>query len=173
VSGRDAHLLLVGMMGAGKTTVGRLVAESLGRPYRDSDAMVEEATGHSVRELFATKGEATFRAAESDALHAAVEPPPAVISVAGGAVLDPANRALLARSGTVVWLRAEPATLAERVGEGAGRPLLAPDPPRVLADLDAVRRPLYAEVADAVVDVDELEPAQVAEAVLRAAEGGR
>jgi shikimate kinase len=169
VSGTQAHLLLVGMMGAGKTTVGRLVAEELGRPYRDSDAMVEAATGHSVPDLFATEGEATFRAAESAALRAAVLPPPAVISVAGGAVLDPANRTLLASSGTVVWLRGAPATLVSRVGGGAGRPLLAPDPPRALADLDAVRRPLYAAVADAVVDVDDLEPAQVAEAVLREA----
>jgi len=173
VSDRDTHLLLVGMMGAGKTTVGRLLAERLGRPYRDSDAMVEAATGHSVRELFASDGEATFRAAESAALRSAVLPPPAVISVAGGAVLDPANRVLLAESGTVVWLRAQPETLAARVGDGAGRPLLGSDPPRVLADLDAVRRPLYAQLADAVVDVDELEPAEVVEAVLRAAGGGR
>ncbi|HXQ19102.1 MAG TPA: shikimate kinase [Acidimicrobiales bacterium] len=169
MSDRDAHLLLVGMMGAGKTTVGRLVAERLGRPYRDSDAMVEEATGHSVPELFAQGGEASFRAAEAAALRRAVEPPPAVISVAGGAVLDPNNRALLQRSGTVVWLRAHPATLAARVGGGDGRPLLAPDPPGALAELDSVRRPLYEAVADAVVDVDELEPAQVADAVLLAA----
>jgi len=173
VTERDTHLLLVGMMGAGKTTVGRLVAEHLARPYRDSDALVEAATGHSVSELFATGGEATFRAAESAALRVAVEPPPAVISVAGGAVLDPANRTLLERSGTVVWLRARPETLAARVGDGADRPLLAPDPPRTLADLDALRRPLYAEIADAVVDVDELEPAQVADAVVRAAGDSR
>jgi shikimate kinase len=166
VSDADAHLLLVGMMGAGKTTVGRLVAERLHRPYRDSDAMVEEATGRTVPELFASDGEAAFRAAESDALRRAVVPPPAVISVAGGAVLDPANRVLLAESGTVVWLRAEPSTLAGRVGDGGGRPLLAPDPTAALAELDAVRRPLYAEVADAVVDVDGLEAAQVAEVVL-------
>jgi shikimate kinase len=169
VSDGDGHLLLVGMMGAGKTTVGRLVADHLGRPYRDSDTMVEEATGHSVPELFATEGEAAFRAAESAALRAAVAPPPAVISVAGGAVLDPANRALLAASGTVVWLRAAPETLAARVGDGDGRPLLAPDPARALVALDAARRPLYAEVADAVVDVDDLAPTQVADAVLLAA----
>lgn len=169
MSDRDSHLLLVGMMGAGKTTVGQLVAQRLGRPYRDSDAMVEEATGHSVPELFAAEGEASFRAAESAALRNAVEPPPAVISVAGGAVLDPSNRALLQRSGTVVWLRANPDTLAARVGDGEGRPLLGPDPPRALAELDLVRRPLYEAVADAVVDVDELEPAQVVDAVLLAA----
>lgn len=166
VTDADAHLLLVGMMGAGKSTVGRIVAERLGRPYRDSDAMVEEATGRSVPELFAAEGEAAFRAAESQALRTAVSPPPAVISVAGGAVLDPANRVLLAESGTVVWLRAEPSTLAARVGDGTGRPLLAPDPTAALIELDAVRRPLYAEVADEVVDVDGLEAAQVAEVVL-------
>ena len=128
--------------------------------------MVEAATGHSVPELFEAEGERSFRAAEADALRNAVEPPPAVISVAGGAVLDAANRALIERSGTVVWLRAEPSTLAGRVGDRGGRPLLAPDPTAALAELDAVRRPLYAEVADAVVDVDGLEAAQVAEVVL-------
>jgi shikimate kinase len=157
------------MMGAGKSTVGRLVADRLGRPYRDSDAMVEAATGHSVPELFEAEGERSFRAAEANALRNAVEPPPAVISVAGGAVLDAANRALIERSGTVVWLRADPATLVSRVGDGAGRPLLAPDPARALLALDAVRRPLYAAVADAVVDVDGLAPGEVVDAVLRAA----
>lgn len=163
------RLLLVGMMGAGKTTVGRLVAGRLGWPYVDSDAEVEEATGRTVADLFAEGGEAAFRAAESAALERAlVGEGPAVVSVAGGAVLDPANRALLRRSGTVVWLRADPSTLAERLRDGAGRPLLRSDPAADLARLDAVRRPLYAEVADAVVDVDGVAPAAVADAVLAA-----
>lgn len=163
------RVLLIGMMGAGKTTVGRLVADRLGWPYLDSDTEVEEATGHTVAELFAEGGESSFRAAESEALARALEGDgPAVVSVAGGAVLDPANRSLLRRSGTVVWLRADPATLAARVGEGAGRPLLAGDPVASLVRLDAVRRPLYAEVAHAAVDVDGASPEAVAEAVLAA-----
>ena len=162
-------VLLVGMMGAGKTTVGRLVAERLGCPYADSDAEVEAATGRTVPELFAELGEAAFRSAEAEVLARAVAVDgPAVVSVAGGAVLDPANRALIRRSGTVVWLRADPATLAGRVGDGAGRPLLADRPAEELARLEAVRRPYYAEVAHAAVDVDGSAPEAVADAVLAA-----
>jgi shikimate kinase len=89
--------------------------------------------------------------------------------VAGGAVLDPGNRDLLRRSGTVVWLRARPDTLARRVGDGAGRPLLGADPAGALARLDEARRPHYAEVAHAVVDVDDLDPDAVVDAVVDAA----
>lgn len=163
------RLLLVGMMGAGKTTVGRLVAARLGWDYFDSDEQVEVGTGRSVPEIFATDGEKAFRKAEAAALTAALAgESPAVVSVAGGAVLDPANRALLERSGTVVWLRADPSTLAARVGDGSGRPLLGDDPAGAIARLDEVRRPLYAEVADAVVDVDGVEPATVADRVIGA-----
>jgi shikimate kinase len=160
-------VLLVGMMGAGKTTVGRLVADRLGCPYADSDAEVEAATGRTVPEIFAEQGEAAFRAAEAEVLAKAVAGDgPVVVSVAGGAVLDPANRALIRRSGTVVWLRASPATLAGRVGDGVGRPLLSERPGEALARLEVVRRPYYAEVADAAVDVDGSTPEAVAEAVL-------
>jgi len=168
---RPARLLLIGMMGAGKTTVGRLAADRLGWPYLDSDLEVEAATGRTVAEIFAEEGESAFRAAEAEALASALSVEPAVVSVAGGAVLEPANRTRIAQAGTVVWLRAEVATLACRVGDGAGRPLLAGDPAAALARLDAVRRPLYAELADAVVDVDGLDPEQVAKAALAALEG--
>lgn len=161
------RLLLVGMMGAGKTTVGRLLADRLGCAYVDSDAQVEQATGRTVPELFEAEGEPAFRAAESAALHEALEgDAPVVVSVAGGAVLDPANRDLLHRSGTVVWLRAEPATLAARVGDGAGRPLLAGEAADTLARLDRERRPHYAGLADVVVDVDGVPPDVVADRVL-------
>lgn len=161
------HLLLVGMMGAGKTTVGRLLAERLGWRYIDSDAQVEAATGRGVAQIFAEEGEAAFRAEESRALAAAVDSEdPAVVSVAGGAVLDPGNRELLRAAGAVVWLRARPDTLARRVGTGRGRPLLDGDPAGTLARLDAVRRPIYQELADFAVDVDDLAPAAVAERVV-------
>ena len=161
------RLLLVGMMGAGKTTVGRLLADRLGCPYFDSDAQVEAATGLSVPEMFAEHGEVAFRAAEAAALRRALDGASAVVvSVAGGAVLDPANRRLLRQAGTVVWLRATPETLAARVGEGEGRPLLDEDPAGSLVRLDRERRPLYEELADVVVDVDELAPTEVADRVL-------
>ena len=161
-SGMTPRILLVGMMGAGKTTTGRLLAERLGWGYRDSDADVEAATGLTVPELFARDGEAAFRRAEAGVLaDACADPAPSVVSVAGGAVLSEDNRQLIAASGIVVWLRARPETLAARVGDGAGRPLLGDDPAEALVRLNAVRAPLYAEVADVVIDVDDLDPASV------------
>jgi shikimate kinase len=161
------RLLLVGMMGSGKTTVGRLVAGRLGWAYLDSDAQVVAETGRTVAEIFADGGEEGFRAEESRVLAEALAGVvPVVVSVAGGAVLSEENRALLARSGTVVWLRADPATLAARLGSGAGRPLLDGDPAGALRALDAVRRPLYQSLAHVVVDVDGLSVDQVAEQVL-------
>jgi shikimate kinase len=161
------RIILVGMMGVGKTTTGRLLAERLDWPYLDSDEQVMADTGRSVPELFAERGEAAFRAEEERVLAEALAGEgPVVVSAAGGVVLSPANRELLARSGTVVWLRADPGVLAGRVGDGAGRPLLDDDPASALSALDAVRRPLYHSVADVVVDVDHLAPAEVVERVL-------
>ncbi len=161
------RIILVGMMGAGKTTVGRRLAERLGWKYVDSDAQVAAATGRTVPELFADQGEAAFRSVESRVLAAALSGrDPVVVSAAGGVVLSEANRELLVRSGTVVWLRAAPSVLARRVGAGEGRPLLDADPPGVLAELDGQRRALYASVADITVDVDELTPPQVVDRLL-------
>ena len=161
------RIILVGMMGVGKTTVGQRLADRLGWGYLDSDAQVMADTGHSVPELFAEQGEAAFRAEEERVLAEALSGGrPVVVSAAGGVVLSPANRALLARSGRVVWLRADPTVLADRVGAGEGRPLLGDDPAAALVDLDRVRRPLYESVADVVVDVDRLTPDEVVVEVL-------
>jgi len=170
------HVLLVGMMGAGKSTVARLVASRLGRPHIDTDAEVEREAGSTVSELFSTRGEAGFRAEESrvvtGVLAGAV---PAVISVGGGAILDPAQRRALRAAGPVVWLRARPDTLARRVGRGRDRPLLvtagdgtSPGPAVALARIDGERRGLYEEVASVVIDVDDLTPSAVADRVVRA-----
>jgi shikimate kinase len=162
------HLVLVGMMGSGKTSVGTQVAARLGRPLLDSDAVIEERTGRTVREIFETDGEAAFRRLESDALAASLaSPEPSVVAAAGGTVLDPANRRLLDADGTtVVWLDAEPATLAERVRAGDHRPLLGDDPGAALARLDGERRALYREVADHRIDVDDRSPEEAVAAVL-------
>lgn len=163
------RIILIGMMGVGKTTTGRLLADRLGWPYLDSDAQVMADTGRTVPELFAERGEAAFRAEEERVLAEALAgEEPVVVSAAGGVVLSPANRQLIDRSGTVVWLRAEPGVLAARVGDGSGRPLLDDDPAATLVDLYRVRRPLYESVADAVVDVDRLPPDQVVDQVLAA-----
>jgi shikimate kinase len=157
------------MMGAGKTTVGRVLAERLGWGYCDSDEQVQRRTGLTVPEIFERDGEAAFRSEEKRALAEAIETAsPVVVSVAGGAVLDPENRRRLKEAGLVVWLRADPATLAGRVGSGAGRPLLSGDPQAALTKLDEERRPFYEELADVVVDVDRLTPEQAADAVVGA-----
>jgi len=161
---RVDRIVLVGMMGAGKTAVGRRLAAHLsGRDggvggswaHLDTDAMVEAATGRSVAELFSTVGEDVFREEEHRALAEALGAAgAAVVSAGGGVVVTEANRDLLRRAGAVVWLRARPETLARRVGTGAGRPLLGADPTGALAELVVRRAPLYEDAARHVVDVD-------------------
>jgi shikimate kinase len=165
------RLLLVGMMGAGKSTVARLAADRLGWTWVDTDTEVSRTGGAPVPELFARHGEAEFRRGEAAALEAALQlEGPLVVSVGGGAVLDPGNRDVLRTAGIVVWLRATPETLIGRVHDGAGRPLLVGDTPQereaTLRRIDAERRPFYAEVADDIVDVDHFAPDEVAEYLL-------
>ncbi len=163
------HLVLVGMMGVGKTTIGRFVAARLGRELLDSDALIEADNGRTVRQIFAADGEEAFRSIETGVLtrSLAVEEP-AVIAAAGGVVLRAENRALLRESGArVVWLRAEPGLLIERVRSGGHRPLLDDDPEAVLRRMAEERDPLYREVADAIVSVDNRSIGEVVEAVLR------
>jgi shikimate kinase len=162
--------VLVGMMGAGKSTVARLLAEAFGCPFVDTDEMVERRAGRTVAQLFGEEGEEAFRTAESQAIsELGGVTGPLVASVGGGAVLSGANRAALRSLGTVVWLRALPATLARRVGRGAGRPLLrrgVAGPLEVLAQIAEERQAYYQEVADLVVDVDGLSSRQVARELL-------
>ena len=165
----DRHLVLVGMMGSGKTTVGRALAARLGRPLLDSDALIEAREGRTVRDIFAADGEDSFRAIETEVLvHSLANSEPAVIAAAGGVVLRAENRDALRRSGArVVWLRADPAVLVERVTGGPHRPLLDDDPEGVLQRMYAEREGLYREVADAIVTVDGRSVNEVVEAVLR------
>jgi shikimate kinase len=161
-------IFLVGMMGVGKTTVGRLLAERLGLSYLDSDEEVVRATGRTVPEIFEAEGEAAFRAEEKRALQTSLVGGGAVVSVAGGAVLDADNRALLRAEGTVVWLRATVETMALRVGRGDGRPLLGDDPLAALAALYPERAPMYEELANVVVDVDDARPEEVVDKIVAA-----
>lgn len=163
------RVLLIGMMGAGKSTTGWLLADRLGWPYLDSDEEVQRLTGRTVPEIWKAEGEAAFRAAESKVLaQACTQVDPAVISVAGGAVLDSDNQQLIRRSGLVVWLRAEVVTLARRVGTGEGRPLLEGGPIAALTRLSEARAPIYAELADLVFDVDRLPPPKVVDEIVKA-----
>jgi shikimate kinase len=161
------RVLLIGMMGAGKSTVGHLVAGRLGWDYLDSDEEILRRTGRTVPEIWQADGEAAFRAEEAAVLADATgSSRPVVVGVAGGAVLDPASRARIVGAGIVVWLRVSVATLIARVGDGAGRPLLEGDPAGSLTRLEAARRPVYASLAQMIIDVDDLAPTEVADRIV-------
>jgi shikimate kinase len=151
------HIVLVGLMGSGKTTIGRRVAARLSRPFVDADEALEAAAGRSVADIFGADGEDAFRDLETTVLEDLVaDSEPQVVASGGGVVLRAANRARLRGDDiTVVWLDAEPAFLASRIERKAHRPLLTGDtsPRDVLTRLHLERAPLYAEVADVVVEV--------------------
>jgi shikimate kinase len=164
------HVVLVGMMGTGKTTVGRILAERLCRPFSDSDEHVASRTGRTVREISHAEGEAAYRAHETRALlDALASTEPSVIAAAGGVVLDAANRGAIRSSGArVVWLKADPALLVDRVTSSGHRPLLDDDPAGTLQGTFRDREHLYREVADSIVDVDGRDVTEVVEAVVAA-----
>lgn len=146
-------IFLTGLMGTGKTTVGRLLAARIGAPFVDLDTRVERMFGHTIPELFAA-GEPSFRAAESHALRTLLAEPAfaardVVVATGGGVVLDPTNRDAMARTGTIVWLDAPPTVLAERLASTASsRPLLAGAPlPERLAALASERAAAYRDRA--------------------------
>ena len=167
----DRHIVLVGMMGAGKSSVGRVLARRLDRELLDSDHMIEARTGRTVREIWADEGEPAFRELETDVLRDAIAGgDAAVIAAAGGVVLSEANRGVLKSDRVhVVWLLADVDLLLDRVRAGMHRPLLDEDPEGVLRKMYADRHDLYQEVADAIVSVDHRSINDVAGAVLRCA----
>jgi shikimate kinase len=165
------HIVLVGMMGTGKSSVGRALAARLDRPLFDTDEMIEEGAGRSVRQIWDADGEPHFRGLEADVLRSALaSPDPAVIAAAGGIVLRAENREML-RTDTacVVWLLAGVDVLLDRVRNGMHRPLLDADPEGTLTAMFDQREELYREVADAIVSVDHRSLNDVLHAVLRCA----
>lgn len=163
-------VVLVGLMGAGKTSVGRILAERLGLPFLDADAEIERAAGATIEEIFARDGEAVFRSGERRVIGRLLAGPPAVIATGGGAYMDATTRAAVRARAIAVWLRADLDTLAERTGRRGGRPLLKNgDPRETLARLIDERYPVYAE-ADLTVETG-VEPAEaVAERIIAALE---
>lgn len=160
-------LWLVGMMGAGKSTIGPKLARRLGRRFIDTDAEVERAAGRRVSEIFQRDGEPTFRRLEREAVEACCGEA-AVVALGGGAVELPGACERLASTGTVIYLRARLPTLLARVHDGGGRPLLAGLQPKAqakrLSELLGRRRDAY-ESASIVIDTDDLAPDSVVEAL--------
>ena len=161
-------LVLVGLMGAGKTSIGRRLAGRLGLPFRDADAEIELAAGCTIPELFARYGEPDFRAGERRVIRRLLSADPLVLATGGGAFMDPDTRAAIRDEALSVWLRVRLPTLVRRVASRNNRPLLHDaDPAEVLAGLMEKRHPTYAE-ADIVVDCDDEPPDATTSRVLAA-----
>jgi 3-dehydroquinate synthase len=150
---KNNNIFLVGLMGAGKTTIGRMLARRLGMRFADSDHEIEARTGASVPWIFEIEGEASFRRREADMIRELSAGSGLVLATGGGAVLNPESRRLLAERGTVVYLRASVNSILQRTSHDKNRPLLqTADPRRKLEDLTSQREPLYREIADLVID---------------------
>ena len=160
---QPANLFLVGMMGAGKSTIGRLLARRMKRPFFDSDLEIVRRCGVSVPVIFDIEGEPGFRAREAQMIAELTELEGIILATGGGAVLDAESRKRLATRGTVVYLHAPPADLHERIRHDKNRPLLATaDPLARLETLYAERDPLYREIADIVADTGKQSAAALA-----------
>jgi len=147
------RVLLLGMMGSGKSSVGRALSERTGWSFVDNDALVERATGRTARELLRDRGEDAMRDAESEALRAGLAlPMPAIVATAAGTILRDNDRDAIARGGLVVWLHAAPDVLAARAVGAAHRPWLDDDPVAWFERTIAERAPLYRGIADVEID---------------------
>jgi shikimate kinase len=160
-------IVLIGMMGAGKSAVGRRLQSRTGFVQFDTDEMVRSKFGMPISEIFSTRGEEMFRAAETETLRNLSFDQQAIIITGGGIVLREENSGLLKRLGAVIWLQADEKTLFERASLGGDRPLLQHENPRrAFAQMLQARLPLYAKVADMRVDTSALTDDEVAVAIL-------
>jgi shikimate kinase len=152
-------VVLIGLMGAGKSKIGRGLAARLGLPFFDSDQEIEAAAGETIEEIFANRGERVFREGERRVIARLLSQPVHVLATGGGAFMDPATRAVIARCGVSLWLRADLDVLVSRVSRRSNRPLLKQGDPRaILGELIERRHPVYAG-ADLIVDSSEGSPA--------------
>jgi shikimate kinase len=164
----DRPVVLIGLMGAGKTRVGRRLSEILGIPFVDTDQEIERETGRTISELFAVIGEPAFRDGERRVIARLLRGPVTVIATGGGAYMDPFTRAMIRERGLAIWLRADLETLVARTARSHKRPLLeGVGKAAKLAELMQVRYPVYAE-ADLVVDSQPGPVENTADAVLLA-----
>ncbi len=166
---RNHTLVLVGMMGAGKSSVGKRLAQALDLPFKDADEEIERAAGLSIPDIFALRGEAEFREGERRVIARLLDDPPHVLATGGGAFINPGTRALVREKRAIsIWLRADPEVLARRVGRKDSRPLLrAKDPRQVLTELLAEREPAYSQ-ADLIVESNDGPHQHTVDAILAA-----
>jgi shikimate kinase len=163
---RAENVVLVGFMGSGKSSVGRLIARALRGRFVDTDRLVVDRAGGQIAEIFATRGEAYFRQEETRTLRSLLGSSRLVVATGGGIVTVPENLPVLKKLGFVVWLTASEEVIWERVSRNTRRPLLHTENPReTVRELIAARNPLYEEAADMQVDTSTLTHAQVAERI--------
>ncbi|WP_462379840.1 shikimate kinase AroK [Pseudomonas sp. Marseille-QA0892] len=161
------NLFLVGPMGAGKSTIGRMLAKELRLPFKDSDKEIEERTGANIPWIFDVEGEAGFRERERAMIAELSELEGAVVATGGGVILRPDNRAALRQGGRVIYLHTTVEQQVNRTAKDRNRPLLrTPNPAQILRELMAIRDPLYREIADVIIDTDERPPRQVVQEVI-------
>jgi shikimate kinase len=148
-------IVMVGMMGAGKSSIGKRLAARLGIPFADADAAIEEAAGMSIADIFVTHGESSFRSGETRVIARLLEDGPQVLATGGGAFVNPETRARIQEKGISVWLKADMEVLLRRVKRRDNRPLLKNDDPETtLTKLLAAREPYYSQANLAVVSRD-------------------
>lgn len=165
---RRKTIALVGLMGVGKSSIGRRLATALNLPFRDADTEVETAAGQSISDIFASMGEAAFRDGERRVIARLLDDGPHVLATGGGAFINDETRALIKERAISIWLKADLPLLARRIGRKDSRPLVrGKDPLEVLTALAAVRDPIYAE-ADFAVETSDTPHAEAVEAVVRA-----
>lgn len=161
------NLILVGPMGAGKSTIGRLLAKELHLPFKDSDKEIEVRTGADIPWIFDVEGEQGFREREQAVIADLCREDGLVLATGGGAVLRQENREALRAGGRVVYLHASVEQQLERTARDRNRPLLrTANPGQVLCDLLALRDPLYREIADVVIETDQRPPRMVVQEIL-------
>jgi len=161
-------IVMVGLMGAGKSAIGRRLATHLDMPFVDADTEIESAAGCSIEEIFERHGEEAFRDGERRVIARLLEGPPVVLATGGGAFMDETTRTLVEAAGVSVWLRADLDTLVRRTAKRNNRPLLKnDDPTKTLKSLMAIRHPIY-ELSDITVESDDGPPEETVNRVCTA-----
>ena len=171
---RKKNIILIGFMGSGKTTVGLNLSYKLRTPVEDTDKLIEQREGKTIREIFAQEGEAYFRKRETELLEEIKERNyHRIISVGGGTPVNSVNRKLLKECGTVIYFRVKPETVYQRVKHDTTRPLLQCDDPLAkIKELLEARKEAYEECADIIIDVDELSQDKIADIIVDRIGGG-